>query len=88
MALKTQNTYRDSRGNEWLIQDMKTAKLANCYRSTLKKHKALKDAINCKGFANSAQERRLKELELTRASLKAELVIRNPFNLEGILNGF
>ncbi|AEH21907.1 VHS1094 protein [Vibrio phage 1] len=88
MATKHLKTYRDSRGNDLLIAEMKTAKVASIYKANAKKLKALENAVNCKGYANPAQERKQKELTKIVAAFKAELILRNPFNLEGILNGF
>lgn len=88
MATKHLKTYRDSRGTEWKIAEMKTAKLANVYNATATKLKNLENAVNCKGYANPAQERKITQHKQMLASLKAELVYRNPFDLEGILNGF
>lgn len=87
MAVNEIKVYRDSRGNEWKIAEMKTAKLANVYNATAKKVKNLENAVNCKGYANPAQERKITQHKQMLASLKAELVYRNPFDLEGILNG-
>ncbi|AUR95922.1 hypothetical protein NVP1215B_004 [Vibrio phage 1.215.B._10N.222.54.F7] len=86
MAIKTLNKYRDSKGEEHLIAEMKTAKLTKAYQSNFAKLKTVKRAIKVKGYANPVQERRVKELDLVVKSLKAELVIRNPFDLDGILN--
>ncbi|WYC17964.1 hypothetical protein [Vibrio phage vB_VneS_J26] len=88
MATKHVKIYRDSRGDEWIIADMKTAKVASIYKANAKKLDTLQRAINCKGYANPAQERKQRELKKLVGALKAELVLRNPFDLEGILNGF
>lgn len=87
MATKHLKTYRDSRGQEWKISEMKTAKLAAAFNKVSKTHNTLVSAINVKGYANPAQERKLEQITQVRAALKAELVLRNPFDLEGILNG-
>jgi len=87
MATKHLKTYRDSRGQEWKISEMKTAKLAAAFNKVSRTHKTLVRAINVKGYANPAQERKQVQLAEVKAALKAELVLRNPFDLEGILNG-
>ncbi|ANO57612.1 hypothetical protein [Vibrio phage vB_VhaS-a] len=79
--------YRDSRGDEWKLSDMKVAKLSNVYRSTKKKRKNLEGSKVDGEFKTLAHERQYKQLTTLENGLKQELMKRNPFDLQGILHG-
>ncbi|AET42218.1 hypothetical protein VPEG_00067 [Vibrio phage SIO-2] len=79
--------YRDSRGDDWLISDMKTAKLSNVYKSTKAKRRNLEKTRVLGEFKTVAHERQYNNLKALEYNLKQELMKRNPYGLEDLLHG-